>query len=107
MMRLIHLDLQQRKAIEPRRHATRGRRIYEWLAAVLWVAGGKDRFDVADLLGCSVRQVAEWLRLYRNAGLDALCTSMYYMSLVILKPSFSIRLNQPSIPSWPFRSKGK
>jgi hypothetical protein len=95
-MKRIHLDLQQRKEIERRRHATRGRRIYEWLAAVLWVAGG-----------CSVRQVAEWVRFYRNPGLDAFCTSTYYMSLVILKPSFSIRLNQPSIPSWPFRSKGK
>jgi hypothetical protein len=71
MMKLIDLDLQQRKEIERRRHATRGRRIYEWLSVVLWVAGGKDRFDVADLLGCSVLQVAEWLRLFRNAGLDA------------------------------------
>jgi hypothetical protein len=55
MMKLIHLDLQQRTAIERRRHATRGRRIYEWPPAALRVAGGKDRFDVADLLGCSVR----------------------------------------------------
>jgi hypothetical protein len=99
MMKLIHLDLQQRKEIERRRHATRGRRVYEWLSAVLWVAGSKDRFDVADLLGCSVRQVSEWLRLSRNAGLDPLCTSLYYMSLVISNPSSSIRLNQPSIPS--------
>ena len=82
-------------------------RTVEWLAAVLWVAGGKGHFDVADLPGCSVRQVAEWVRFYRNPGLDAFCTSTYYMSLVILNPSFSIRLNQPSIPSWPFRSKGK
>ena len=29
---------------------------------------------MADLLGCSVRQLAEWLRLFRNRGLDALCT---------------------------------
>jgi hypothetical protein len=98
-MKLIHLDLQQRKEIERRRPATRGRRIYEWLAAVLWVAGGRGRFDVADLLGCSVRQVAEWVRFYRNPGLDAFCTYTYYMSLVILNPSSSIRLNQPSIPS--------
>jgi hypothetical protein len=47
MMKLIHLDLQQRKEIERRRHATRGRRIYEWLSVVLLVAGGKDRSDVA------------------------------------------------------------
>ncbi len=75
------------------------RRIDEGLAAVLWVAGGQDRFDVANLLGGSGRQVAEWPRLSRNAGLDALGTSMYYMSLLILNPSSSIRLNQSSIPS--------
>jgi hypothetical protein len=39
------------------------------LSAVRWVADGKTRFEVADLLGCSVRQLAEWLRLFRNRGL--------------------------------------
>jgi hypothetical protein len=34
---------------------------------------GKTRFEVADLLACSVRQLAEWLRLFRNCGVDALC----------------------------------
>jgi DNA-binding CsgD family transcriptional regulator len=55
--------MKQRKEIERRRHVTRGRRIYEWLAAVLWVAGGKHRFDIADLLGYSVRQVTWRLAL--------------------------------------------
>jgi transposase len=32
------------------------------------------RCEVADLLGRSVRQLAEWLRLFRNRGPDALCT---------------------------------
>jgi transposase len=73
-MKLIHLDREQTKEIERRRHETHDRRIYERLSAVPWVVAGKDRFDVADLLGRSVRQVAEWLRSYRNAGLDALCT---------------------------------
>jgi transposase len=41
---------------------------------VLRVADGKTRCEVADLLGRSVRQVAEWLHLFRNRGLDALCT---------------------------------
>ena len=53
-------------------------------------------FDVANLLACSFRQVTQWLRLYRNARLDALCTSMYYKSLVILKPSFSISKTESS-----------
>ncbi len=76
-MKRIHLDLQQRKEIERRRHATRGRRIYKWLAAVLWAAGSKGHFDVADLPGFSICQVAEWVRFYRNPGLDAFCTSTY------------------------------
>jgi transposase len=76
-MKSIALDPPQRQELERRRHETHDKRLYERLSAVLWVAAGKDRFDVADLLGCSVRQVAEWLRLYRNAGLDALCTLHY------------------------------
>jgi len=76
-MKLIYLDAQQRNEIQRRRHQTCDRRIYERLSAVLWVADGKSRFDVADLLGCSVRQVAQWLRLFRNQGLEALCTLHY------------------------------
>src|SRR5262249_52245396 len=73
-MKLIHLDREQTKEIERRRHETHDRRIYERLSAVLWVADGKTRFEVADLRGCSVRQLAAWLRLYRSRGLAALCT---------------------------------
>jgi transposase len=73
-MKAIQLDWQQRQELERRRHDTHDKRIYERLCAVLWVADGKTRFEVADLLGCSVRQLAEWLRLFRNRGLDALCT---------------------------------
>jgi transposase len=73
-MKPIHLDPEQRRELEGRRHQTHNKRIYQRLSAVLWVADGKTRFQVAALLGCSVRQVAEWLRLFRNRGLDALCT---------------------------------
>jgi transposase len=76
-MKSIHLDPQQRQELERRRHETHDKRVYERLSTVLWVGGGKDRFEVADLVGCSVRQVAEWLRIYRNEGLDALCTLHY------------------------------
>ena len=72
-MKPIHLDPQQRRELERRRHRTRDKRVYERLSAVLWVADGKTRCEVADLLGRSVRQLAEWLRLFRNRGLDALC----------------------------------
>src|SRR6516165_11374556 len=73
-MKPIHLDPQQRRELERRRHQTPDKRIYERLSAVLWVADGKTRCEVADLLGRSVRQLAEWLRLFRNRGLDALST---------------------------------
>lgn len=70
-MKPIRLDREQTKEIERRRHEAHDRRIYERLSAVLWVAAGKARVEVADLLGCSVGQLAEWLRLFRNRGLDA------------------------------------
>src|SRR6516165_1145478 len=73
-MKPIHLDPQQRRELERRRHQTHNKRIYQRLSAVLWVAEGKTRAEVADLLGRSVRQLAEWLRLFRNRGVDALCT---------------------------------
>jgi hypothetical protein len=56
-------------------------------------------------IGLPVRQ--DGLFDFSQAQLDAFYPSTYYISLVILKPSFSIRVNQPSIPFWPFRSKGK
>src|SRR6516164_10258458 len=73
-MKPIHLDPQQRRELERRRHQTPDKRLYQRLSAVLWVAEGKTRCEVADLLGRSVRQLAEWLRLFRNRGLDALRT---------------------------------
>jgi transposase len=93
-MKLIHLDPPQRQEMERRRHETHDKRIYERLSAVLWVADGKDRFDVAALLGCSVRQVAEWLRLYRNQGLDPLCTLHHQGDPGKLTPAQVERLKQ-------------
>ena len=40
----------------------------------LAVAAGKPRVEVADLLGVSLTQLGEWLRVFRNQGLEALCT---------------------------------
>jgi transposase len=73
-MKPIQLEAQQRQALQRRRHETRDKRLYERLSAVLWIADGTTRFEVADLLGRSVPQLAELLRLFRNGGLDALCT---------------------------------
>ncbi len=73
-MKLILLDPHQRHDLERRRHQTHDKRLYERLSAVLWTAEGQSRAEVAHLLGCSLRQLSEWLRLFRNRGLDALCT---------------------------------
>jgi transposase len=47
------------------------------LTAVLLIDAGKTRYDVADILHVSLRQLAEWLRLFRNIGVDELCTLQY------------------------------
>jgi transposase len=73
-MKPIHLDRQQRQEFQRRRRRTQDKRPFERLSAVLWVADGKTRFEVADLLGRSVRQLAEWLRPFRNRGPEALFT---------------------------------
>src|SRR5437763_2003484 len=72
-MRPITLTSEQRKEIERRRKGTLDRRVYQRLAAVLAVAADKPREEVAELLGVSLSQLGEWLRVYRNEGLDALC----------------------------------
>ena len=73
-MKPILLTAEQRKAMERRRKETHDRRIYQRLTAVLAVAAGKTREDVAELLGVSLTQLGEWLRVFRNDGLEALCT---------------------------------
>jgi transposase len=72
-MKPIELTAEQRKEIERRRKQSLDRRVYQRLTAVLAVASGKTREDVAELLGVSVSQLGEWLRVFRNAGLESLC----------------------------------
>jgi len=69
----IELTTEQRKEIERRRKGTLDRRVYQRLTVVLAVAAGKTREDVAEVLGVSLSQLGEWLRVYRNDGLDSLC----------------------------------
>src|SRR4051812_19367475 len=73
----IELTAEQRKEVERRRKETLDRRIYQRLTAVLAIASGKSREEVADLLGVSLSQLGEWLRVFRNEGLDALCTLLH------------------------------
>jgi transposase len=72
-MKPIDLTGEQRKAIERRRKGTLDRRVYQRLTAVLAVAADRTREEVAELLGVSLSQLGEWLRIFRNEGLDALC----------------------------------
>jgi transposase len=74
-MKPIILRTEQRKEIERRRKGTHDRRIYQRLTAVLAVAAGKTREEVAELLGVSLSQLGEWLRVFRQEGLDALCAN--------------------------------
>lgn len=76
-MKPIILTAEQREEMELRRKGTLDRRIYQRLTAVLAVAAGKSREEVAELLGVSPSQLGEWLRVFRNEGLEALCTLHY------------------------------
>src|SRR5947208_17052370 len=76
-MKTIRLTAQQRKDIGERRRHAPDRRIYQRLSAVLWSVDGRTREEIAALLGVSTRQVGQWLRIFRNKGLDQLCTLHY------------------------------
>jgi transposase len=73
----IVLTPEQRRESERRCKETPDRRVYQRLAAVLAVAAGKTREEVAQLLRVGLSQLGEWLRVFRNKGLDALCTLNY------------------------------
>ena len=76
-MKPIFLTPEQRQDIERRRKETLDRRVFQRLTALLAVAAGKTRYEVADLLGIGLTQLGEWLRVFRNQGLDAL-TAFHY-----------------------------
>ena len=76
-MKTIQLTPQQRNEIGQRRRQAQDRRIYQRLSTVLWIDAGRSREEVAELLGVSTRQVGQWLRIFRNKGLEELCTLHY------------------------------
>src|SRR4051812_7468059 len=93
-MKTIRLTPQQRKDVGERRRHAPDRRIYQRLSAVLWSDDGRSREEVADLLGVSTRQVGQWLRIFRNKGLDQLCTLHYQGDPGRLGPAQVKRLKQ-------------
>ena len=71
------LDAPQRTQIEQRRQQTRDYRLAMRLSALLWCDQGKTESAIAHLLGVCERTIRNWLRLYRQKGLEALCTLHY------------------------------
>src|SRR3954468_3634912 len=77
-MKTIRLTPQQRKDTAARRRHARDRRVYQRLSAVLWSDDGRSREEIAGLVGVSTRQVGQWFRIFRNKGIDELCTLHYH-----------------------------
>ena len=67
----------ERKRAQKRRREARDSRIHRRLSALLWLDKGYCPEDVADLLDVCPRTVRDWLALYRERGLDGLCTLDY------------------------------
>jgi transposase len=93
-MKIVTLTAKQRREIEERRRQAGDRRIFQRLSALLWIDEGRTREEVADLLGVSSRQVGDWLRIFRNKGLDELCTLHYRGDPGRLRPAQVERLRQ-------------
>ena len=93
-MKILRLTDQQRREITERRRQADDRRIFQRLSALLWIGEGRTREEVAELLGISSRQVGDWLRIFRNKGLDELCTLHYRGDPGRLRPAQVERLRQ-------------
>ena len=93
-MKTIQLTPQQRQDISERRRHAQDRRTYQRLSAVLWSDDGRSREEIAELLGISTRQVGQWFRIFRNKGLDQLCTLHYRGDPGRLRPAQVQRLKQ-------------
>jgi transposase len=93
-VKTIQLTAQQRQEIDERRRQAQDRRVYQRLSAVLWSDAGRTREEVAELLGISTRQVGQWLRIFRNKGLDELCTLRYRGDPGRLSPAQVARLKE-------------
>jgi transposase len=93
-MKTIALSAKQRQEIQQRRRQAGDRRIFQRLSTLLWIDEGRTREEVAELLGVSSRQVGDWLRIFRNKGLDELCTLHYQGDPGRLRPAQIEQLRQ-------------
>jgi transposase len=93
-MKTIQLTPRQRNEISDRRRQAQDRRIYQRLSAVLWSDDGRTREEIAGLVGVSTRQVGQWFRIFRNKGLEELCTLHYQGDPGRLGPAQVKRIRQ-------------
>src|SRR5215213_1641291 len=93
-MKTIELSAKQRREIQERRRQASDRRIYQRLSTLLWIDEGRTREEVADLLDVSSRQVGDWLRIFRNKGLNEVCTLHYRGDPGRLRPAQVEQLKQ-------------
>src|SRR3954471_9521913 len=93
-MKTIQLTPQQRNDTSERRRQAQDRRTYQRLSAVLWSDAERTREEIAELVGVSTRQVGQWFRIFRNKGLDQLCTLHYQGDPGRLGPAQVGRLKQ-------------
>src|SRR5215217_7536509 len=93
-MKTIQLTPQQRHDIGDRRRHAQDRRVFQRLSAVLWSDDGRTREEIAELVGVSTRQVGQWLRIFRNKGLEQLCTLHYQGDPGRLRPAQVERLKR-------------
>ena len=93
-MKTIALSAKQRQEIQQRRRQASDRRIFQRLSTLLWIDEGRTREEVADLLGVTSRPVGARLRIFRNKGLDELCTRHYRGDPGRLRPAQVERLRQ-------------
>jgi transposase len=93
-MKTIELTDRQRQDIQARRRQAPDRRLFQRLSALLWIDQGRTREDTADRLGVSSRQVGDWLRIFRNHGLEELLTLHYQGDPGRLTPAQIERLKQ-------------
>jgi transposase len=71
------LDTLTRKKIEKRRRKEKDARIHKRLSALLWLNQDYSVEEVAGLLDVCPRTVRNWVALYREQGLDGLCSLEY------------------------------
>src|SRR5262249_27536879 len=102
-MKTIRLTAQQRHELNERRRQAQDGRMYQRLSAVLWSDAGRTREEIAELSGVSTRQVGQWLRIFRNKGLDALGTWHYRGGPGRLRPAQVERL-KPEIAQGGFHN---